>query len=78
MKINRLPSSPPFGLSEADIQNCAYFLWKKEGCPAGRDLELWLTAKELLRHRAAVAGCASRKNCAPMAKKRGAARPLLR
>jgi len=39
--------------AEADIQRCAYFLWLEEGRPSGQDLDIWLTAKELLRHRAA-------------------------
>lgn len=40
-----------FDPAEAEIQKAAYFLWLEEGRPVGRDLELWLTAKELLRHR---------------------------
>lgn len=52
MKPHLLP--PPFEPAEPDIQRCAYFLWQEEGCPAGRDIEIWLTAKELLRHRAQV------------------------
>jgi hypothetical protein len=53
--MNRsLPHPPPhFEPAEADIQVCAYFLWLEEGRPTGQDLEIWLTAKELLRHRAA-------------------------
>jgi hypothetical protein len=39
--------------AEADIQKCAYFLWLEEGRPEGQDLDIWLTAKELLKHRAA-------------------------
>jgi hypothetical protein len=39
--------------AEADIQRCAYFLWIEEGRPTGQDLNIWLTAKELLRHKAA-------------------------
>jgi hypothetical protein len=41
---------PRFEPAEADIQKCAYYLWQEEGCPEGRDLELWLAAKELVRH----------------------------
>ncbi len=37
--------------SEEQIQHAAYYLWEAEGKPAGRDLEIWLTAKERLRHR---------------------------
>ena len=53
--MNRsLPHPPtPFEPAEADIQRCAYFLWQEEGRPTGQDLAIWLTAKELLRHRAA-------------------------
>ena len=36
--------------AEADIRKCAYFLWKEEGSPAGRDLDIWLKARELVRH----------------------------
>jgi len=46
-------TSHTFEPAEADIQRCAYFLWIEEGRPAGQDLDIWLTAKELLRHRAA-------------------------
>lgn len=54
--MNRsLPHPPtPFEPAEADIQKCAYFLWIEEGRPDGQDLDIWLTAKELLRHRAAT------------------------
>ena len=62
----------PFEIREEDIQKCAYFLWKELGCPIGRDLDLWLTAKELLRHRATARSHVTRKNCARMAKMRGA------
>jgi hypothetical protein len=53
--MNRSPHHSPtlFEPAEADIQRCAYFLWLEEGRPSGQDLEIWLTAKELLRHRAA-------------------------
>lgn len=40
----------PFEPAESDIQKRAYFLWQEEGCPSGRDLEIWLAAKELVRH----------------------------
>ena len=47
-----LPHPPPlFEPAEADIKRCAYFLWIEEGRPEGQDLAIWLTAKELLRHR---------------------------
>lgn len=37
--------------SEEEIQHAAYFLWEAEGKPVGRDLEIWLAARERLRHR---------------------------
>jgi hypothetical protein len=49
----RSPASVPFNPSEEEIRKHAYFLWKEEGSPAGRDLDLWLRAKELVRHHAA-------------------------
>ena len=39
-----------FEPAEADIRECAYFLWKEEGSPLGRDLDIWLKARELIRH----------------------------
>ena len=62
----------PFEPAEADIRHCAYILWQEAGCPTDRDLDLWLAAKELLRHRAAV-HANGRKKCTAMAKKRGEA-----
>jgi hypothetical protein len=38
---------------EAEIQKAAYYLWQSKGCPEGCDLDLWLEARELLRHRLA-------------------------
>jgi hypothetical protein len=37
--------------SEAEIQHTAYLLWLENGQKPGHDLENWLAAKELLRHR---------------------------
>lgn len=37
--------------TEAEIQKEAYLLWLANGCETGRDLDHWLAAKELLRHR---------------------------
>jgi len=51
MKPRQHPTHPPFEPAEAEIQKQAYFLWQEEGCPSGRDLEIWLTAKEMIRHR---------------------------
>ena len=55
MKPSTQAHSPHFEPAEADIQKCAFFLWQEEGCPAGKDLELWLSAKELVRHHVATA-----------------------
>jgi hypothetical protein len=41
--------------SEADIQHEAYLLYLASGRAPGRELQHWLTAKELLRHRIAGA-----------------------
>ena len=43
-------SRNPPGPTEAEIQKVAYRLWLEAGSPAGRDLDHWLAAKELLRH----------------------------
>lgn len=37
--------------TEAEIQHAAYLLWVENGRPEGRDLEHWLTAREMLCHR---------------------------
>jgi hypothetical protein len=73
MKIRHSAGIHPFEIREEDIQKCAYFLWQEEGCPSGRDLDLWLAAKELLRHRTAARSRAARKKCASKAKMRAAA-----
>lgn len=49
MKTNTLTSAPE--PTEAEIQHSAYLLWIENGRPEGRDLENWLTARELLCHR---------------------------
>ena len=72
MKPRKLPSNPPFEPAEHEIQHAAYFLWQEAGCPPGQDVELWLAAKELLRHRRAgpaahnpgLSGEELRKECA--------------
>lgn len=53
MNRSHHPAPTHFEPAEADIQRCAYFLWQEEGRPEGQDLNIWLTAKELLRHRRA-------------------------
>ena len=37
--------------TEAEIQSAAYHLWLESGCLSGRELDHWLAAKELMRHR---------------------------
>ncbi len=49
-------STPSHEPTESEIQHAAYLLWIEEGKPAGRDLEHWLSAKELLRHRHGKSG----------------------
>lgn len=51
--------------TEAQIQHEAYLLWLEEGRPAGRDLEHWLAARELLRHRHGRAPAAPETHPAP-------------
>lgn len=48
MKANRNFAQEP---TELEIQHAAYLLWIESGRPAGRDLEHWLAAKEMLAHR---------------------------
>ncbi len=55
MKPSSPSHSPHFEPTEADIQKCAYYLWQEEGCPVGKDLDIWLSAKELVRHHVALA-----------------------
>ena len=49
------PSLSPFSTAaepgEAEIQKLAYQLWLEGGCREGAELDNWLAAKELLRHR---------------------------
>lgn len=46
MQPDRLTLEP----TEEEIQHAAFLLWEAEGRPAGRDLEIWLAAKERLKH----------------------------
>jgi hypothetical protein len=51
------PAASPARLHEppeTEIQKTAYYLWQQKGCPDGCDLDIWLEARELLRHHAAV------------------------
>lgn len=47
----RLTTTEP---TEADIQHAAYYLWQEQGRPSGRDLDIWLSAREQLKHRLPV------------------------
>jgi hypothetical protein len=47
-KSNPLPAHEP---SEAEIQKQAYHLWIDGGCLEGVEVDNWLAAKELLKHR---------------------------
>lgn len=49
MKRKSAPKLPQ--PTEAEIQHAAYLIWIEDGRPTGRDLEHWLTAKEMLTHR---------------------------
>ncbi len=73
MKPRHSAGTPPFEIREEDIQKCACFLWKEADCPSGRDLDLWLTAREFRRHRTAARGPTARKKCASLTKMRAAA-----
>jgi hypothetical protein len=34
-----------------EIRHEAYQIWQREGCPPGHELDHWLMAQEVLRHR---------------------------
>lgn len=54
MKLNQSKPARPGAHpepTEAEIQKIAYCLWLEKGCPDGNDLDNWLEAKELIRHR---------------------------
>lgn len=48
MKTSHHTTSVP---TEQEIQHAAYLLWIEAGRPAGRDLEFWHAAREMLLHR---------------------------
>ena len=66
MKTHVLDARPE--PSESDIQKAAYFLWLELGRPAGRELETWLAAKELLRHRRSRASISAGRATPPAAR----------
>jgi hypothetical protein len=49
--MKRKTAPVPREPTEAEIQHAAYILWIENGRPEGSDLEHWLVAKEMLRHR---------------------------
>jgi hypothetical protein len=49
--MTRKPSPAFADPTESQIQHVAHMLWLESGQLPGRDLENWLAAKELLRHR---------------------------
>ena len=66
MKANLTHTAPE--PTELEIQHAAYLLWVERGKQPGRDLDNWLAARELLRHRhgrAVVGGRPRRGPAAP-------------
>jgi hypothetical protein len=51
MKTREHREIRPRGEPTEEIRHEAYLLWQKEGCPAGRELDHWLAAQELVKHR---------------------------
>jgi hypothetical protein len=51
MKINASHAIASAEPTEGQIQHQAYMLWQAGGCQEGRELDDWLHARELLRHR---------------------------
>ena len=51
MKTREHRETRPRGDPTEEIRHEAYLLWKQEGCPDGRELDHWLAAQELVRHR---------------------------
>ena len=49
------PRCLPMEPTEEEISHEAFFLWEKEGRPAGRDRDIWFAARERLRHAAPAA-----------------------
>lgn len=51
MKTREHREIRPRGEPTEDIRREAYLLWQQEGCPEGRELDHWLAAQELVKHR---------------------------
>lgn len=52
MKTREHREIRPRGDLTEEIRHEAYLLWQEDGCPAGRELDHWLAAQEIVRHRA--------------------------
>lgn len=52
MKTREHREIRPRGEPTEEIRREAYLLWQQEGCPEGRELDHWLAAQELVKHRA--------------------------
>lgn len=44
--VETFEKTPP--VSQRQIEERAYFLWREAGCPGGRDIHFWLRAEEEL------------------------------
>ncbi len=51
MKNREHRETRPRGDLTEEIRREAHLLWQKEGCPPGRELDHWLAAQEIVRHR---------------------------
>ena len=51
MKTREHRASRPRVEPTEEIRREAYQIWQREGCPPGHELDHWLTAQEVLRHR---------------------------
>lgn len=48
ISVTELSNVPQLELLHAQISQCAYFLWEKEGYQPGRENEYWLRAEEIV------------------------------
>lgn len=51
MKIRQTRQQRPHAEPTEEIRREAYQIWQREGCPPGHELDHWLMAQEVLRHR---------------------------
>jgi hypothetical protein len=57
--IRLVADIPNRALAHDEIALAAYCIWEQEGCPQGRDVDIWLREEDLLlqaRKQAAVQG----------------------